>query len=57
MNMAKDIYHYTVKTALEKDGWIITNDPLFLPKDYAGSKLEIDLAAERVLLLKKALKK
>ena len=28
--MAKDIYHNTVRTALEKDGWIITDDPLRL---------------------------
>jgi XisH protein len=25
---AKDLYHNTVRTALEKDGWTITNDPL-----------------------------
>ena len=25
---AKDIYHDTVKTALIKDGWTITHDPL-----------------------------
>jgi len=29
--MAKDIYHYTVRAALEKDGWTITDDPLRLP--------------------------
>lgn len=28
--MAKDIYHETVKIALEKDGWTITNVPLTL---------------------------
>ncbi len=27
---AKDLYHNTVITALEKDGWIITNDPLVI---------------------------
>ncbi|WP_353735142.1 element excision factor XisH family protein [Okeania sp. SIO2C2] len=27
---AKDIYHNTVKTALEKDDWIVTNDPLVI---------------------------
>ncbi|NER38856.1 MAG: fatty-acid synthase [Oscillatoria sp. SIO1A7] len=26
--MAKDIYHDTVKTALIKDGWTVTDDPL-----------------------------
>lgn len=28
--MAKDLYHGTVRTALEKDGWTITRDPLTL---------------------------
>ncbi|WP_374108410.1 element excision factor XisH family protein [Nostoc sp. XA010] len=27
---AKDIFHDAVKRALEKEGWLITNDPLFL---------------------------
>ena len=27
---AKDIYHVTVKNALIKDGWTITDDPLSL---------------------------
>ncbi len=27
---AKDIYHDVVRTALEKDGWAITADPLTL---------------------------
>ncbi|WP_287356852.1 element excision factor XisH family protein, partial [Moorena sp. SIO3B2] len=26
-NMAKDIFHNTVKIALQKDGWLITHDP------------------------------
>jgi XisH protein len=25
--MAKDVFHNAVKTALQKDGWIITADP------------------------------
>lgn len=25
--MAKDLFHNTVKTALQKDGWQITHDP------------------------------
>ena len=28
--MAKEIYHDTVRVALEKDGWNITDDPLTL---------------------------
>lgn len=27
---ARDLYHSLVVKALEKDGWVITNDPLFL---------------------------
>ena len=27
---AKDIFHDTVKNALIKEGWIITDDPLYL---------------------------
>ncbi|WP_375341232.1 element excision factor XisH family protein [Plectonema radiosum] len=27
---AKDIFHEVVKSALEKEGWRITHDPLFL---------------------------
>jgi hypothetical protein len=27
---AKDIFHNTVKIALEKDSWLITDDPLYL---------------------------
>jgi XisH protein len=43
--MARDAFHAAVKTALEKDGWQITDDPLRL--EVGGVKLEIDLAAER----------
>lgn len=28
--MAKDLFHDVVRHALEKDGWTITDDPLFL---------------------------
>ena len=48
---ALDLYHYTVKKALVKDGWTITDDPLILkwgPKD-----LYVDLGAERLLAAKK----
>ncbi len=24
----RDVYHYEIKTALEKDGWNITDDPM-----------------------------
>lgn len=50
--MAKDIYHSTVKTALEKDGWTITNDPLTLK--IGGRSTFIDLGAEKLFAAEKA---
>ncbi|NEO20933.1 MULTISPECIES: XisH family protein [unclassified Moorena] len=48
---AKDIYHDTVKNALIKDGWTITNDPLSLK---IGKKdIYIDLGAEKILVAEK----
>ncbi len=48
---AKDIYHNAVKTALTKDGWTITQDPLSLR---IGKKdLFIDLGAEKLLAAQK----
>ncbi len=45
---AKDIFHNTVRSALEKDGWIITHDPLFLQPSQR-SKMNIDLGAEKLI--------
>ena len=45
--MAKDIYHETVKIALEKDNWIITNDPLTLR--IGRRDVFVDLAAEKLI--------
>jgi XisH protein len=45
---AKDKFHNSVKKGLEKEGWIITHDPLqivFGEED----KIAIDLGAERIL--------
>ena len=47
--MAKDIFHDTVKNALEKDGWTITHDPYFLNDKIKNVKYEIDLGAEKLL--------
>jgi hypothetical protein len=49
--MAKDLFHQSVKTALTKDGWIITSDPLTIR--IGRVKLEIDLAAERIFAAQK----
>ena len=44
---AKDIYHDTVKSALIKDGWTITHDPLRLR--WGNDLLYVDLGAEKLL--------
>ncbi|HBB33135.1 MAG TPA: fatty-acid synthase [Cyanobacteria bacterium UBA8803] len=49
--MAKDIYHNTVRMALEKDGWTITNDPLTLK--IGGRLAYVDLGAEKLLAAEK----
>ena len=43
----RDKYHFQVRAALEKDGWIITDDPL----DLTSGEVELfaDLGAARVL--------
>jgi XisH protein len=45
--MAKDRFHYVVRTALEKEGWKITDDPYEINLDDVD--FEIDLAAEQLL--------
>lgn len=45
--MAKDLFHDVVKTALVKDDWQITDDPLFLK--VGGVDFFIDLGAEKLL--------
>lgn len=44
---AQDIFHSTVKRALEKEKWVITADPLKLK--FGGINFQVDLAAERLL--------
>ncbi|WP_318737314.1 element excision factor XisH family protein [Roseofilum sp. Belize BBD 4] len=44
---AKDLFHQAVRHALEKDGWIITHDPLMLRSDLG--KFYVDLGAEKFL--------
>jgi hypothetical protein len=43
----RDLHHYAVVHALEKDRWLITDDPLTL--EFAGKLIGIDLAAEKLL--------
>jgi hypothetical protein len=48
---AKDIYHNTVKCALQKDGWTITHDPF--PLQIGKKRLSADLGAERLVSAEK----
>jgi len=50
---AKDVFHDVVKTALHKEGWTITDDPLHLR---VGGVMDmyIDLGAEKVIAAEKA---
>ncbi len=45
---AKDKFHDAVKTALQKDGWVITDDPLRI-RISSTTKLYIDLGAEKII--------
>lgn len=44
---AKDIFHEAVKQALQKEQWIITNDPLSFK--FGNVNFFVDLGAERLL--------
>ncbi len=52
---AKDIYHDTVKRALQKDGWTITHDPF--PLQIGRKRLSADLGAERLINAEKGTEK
>jgi hypothetical protein len=52
---AKDIFHPTVKTALEKDQWTITDENLFIQVE--DIDFYIDLTAEKILAAEKTGKK
>lgn len=44
---AKDLFHEAVKHALEKEQWVITDDPLRFK--FGNVNFRVDLAAERLL--------
>ena len=44
---AKDLYHDTVCTALIKDGWTITHDPLILK--IGGRSVFVDLGTQKLI--------
>lgn len=45
---AKDFFHNAVRLALEKDGWLVTDDPLYF-RLTALVKIRIDLGAEKLI--------
>ncbi|EGJ35744.1 MULTISPECIES: element excision factor XisH family protein [Moorena] len=51
----RDIYHNTVKRALQKDGWTITHDPF--PLQIGHKRLSADLGAERLISAEKGIQK
>ncbi|MDJ1183776.1 XisH family protein [Roseofilum casamattae] len=53
---AKDMFHDTVRIAIEKDGWTITNDPLFIELT-KQVRMNIDLGAEKLLAAEKGKRK
>lgn len=53
--MAKDIYHYHVREALEKEDWVITEDPYILR--FADTRFDVDLGAEKLIGATKDAKK
>ncbi|MEM9537896.1 MAG: element excision factor XisH family protein [Cyanobacteria bacterium P01_E01_bin.42] len=44
---AKDIFHDAVKNGLQKDGWRITHDPMFI--SIGGVQVYIDLGADKIV--------
>jgi hypothetical protein len=48
---ARDIFHDAVKHALEKEGWLITHDPLSL--QIGGVEMYIGLGAEQLIAAEK----
>ena len=48
----KDAFHETVKTALQKEEWITTYDPLFVPTK-GGVNFFIDLSITKIIGVEK----
>ncbi len=51
----RDVYHYAIRRAIEKDGWTVTHDPMQITwedKDYSP-----DLGAERLLAAERGTEK
>ncbi|GAB3497840.1 hypothetical protein GCM10027341_18550 [Spirosoma knui] len=52
---AKDVYHQVVRTALEKDSWQITHDPLRVV--LGRRKGYVDLGAEKLIAAQRGMQK
>jgi len=50
--MFKDRFHEVVKQALEKDRWVITDDPLRFK--FGNVNFQVDLGAERIVAAERA---
>jgi XisH protein len=48
---AYDVFHAAVKKGLIKDGWTITDDPLYV--EFGGMDMYVDLAAEKLIAAEK----
>jgi hypothetical protein len=48
---AKDVFHEAVRKGLEKEGWVITADPLKL--QVGGVEMYVDLGAEKIIAAEK----
>ena len=46
---AKDVFHDTVKAALQKDGWIVIRENFRVQVDDEGLAMFIDLTAEKLI--------
>jgi hypothetical protein len=53
--MARDIYHQSVKEALEKEGWIVTHDPYLISRKTRNKPYEVDLGAEKIIIAERGL--
>ena len=51
----KDLFHDTVRIALQDDGWTVTNDPFRV--EWKGAVYMPDLGAERVLAAERGTEK
>ncbi len=52
---AKDVFHDAVRNGLEKEGWVITEDPLEI--EIGGVEMYIDLGADRILAAERGIEK